>query len=1022
MKSILTYKKIVWVFIALLVFTGIFTYLQLPKREIPEINVNVASISTVYPGATPEEVERTITNPVEEELLSIEGVDEVTSASTAGFGSITVTLAGDADRNTVNSKINQAVSDVSRSFPDEVQDPSINTDVSGSAVASYHLLAENTETLYGLRDQLNDWEEELTSINGVDSIMIKGLPDQKVSVSLDNEQLEENQIQPFNVISTIQEEIGPAAIGTEEQDNEIKQLIFNKFKSVDELNDLGVGTNDQGDSVTLSDIGSVSVANEDADDLITYDGQSALSVTVMADEGVNISSVQDQITEKLDTLKEELPSEITVDRFYTQSTIIDEVFNNLITSLAISFFAVIVIMVLGLPLSSALLVALAIPISIIIGLIPLPYAGVDLNQISIIGMIIAIGILVDDAIVVNDNIQRRFQLGDGPLEGTVKGVQEVGKSIITSTLMIIFSFFPLTFISGSNGDFIRALPSVLIFTVIASTFIALTFIPTVQYARKRNSKKKTKAKTGLLGGLFNGMEKVYADKILPKTTKKPWLTTISGLVLCLLLALLAIKIPFEFFPAADRQEVTISIENQQGTPLEDTKNQLQSMEEYLESKDENITETAVYAGSGLPNIFNSGLQRSGENTGQLLVRIDREKTSASDFIKEWEEPLREEFPDSEIFLETIVSGPPPSPPVQVKIQGPELSPLVEEAKKARDLLSDVEGAEIATVNAGEGQSFIEYNPDRELLKDNNITIDQVTSLIQLANTGVPLGTFDNGVERLPIEVKIDDGVANGVDLSALSIAGNTAGQSGPPETISLEDAISTEEVEQIGVIPHLDGTRTITIEAYPEEGKDQTFSAGAEDVIAKIKNELPENYSLVETGESDATTDFFVEVAKLFVIVLFLIYLTIAIQFNSLLMPLLITGTVFLAITGAIVGLFVSGEPLSFLAVLGIVSLSGIVVRNSVILVEFIEQNIERYGSIREAAIEAGRARIRPIVLTSLTSIAALVPIIITGDVLFKPLAISIVSGLLFSTILTLLLVPSFYLIIAKVTKRKTAE
>lgn len=176
-------------------------------------------------------------------------------------------------------------------------------------------------------------------------------------------------------------------------------------------------------------------------------------------------------------------------------------------------------MVLGLPISSAILVALSIPISIIIGLIPLPYVGVDLNQISIIGMIIAIGILVDDAIVVNDNIQRRFQLGDGALEGTIRGIKEVRKSIVTSTLMIIFSFFPLTFLSGSNGDFIRALPTVLIFTILASTIIALTFIPTVQYARKRRQKKQNKSKAGLLGGFFNWIERVYADSILPKTTK-----------------------------------------------------------------------------------------------------------------------------------------------------------------------------------------------------------------------------------------------------------------------------------------------------------------------------------------------------------------------------------------------------------------------------------------------------------------------------------------------------------------------
>ncbi|MGI8315322.1 efflux RND transporter permease subunit [Halobacillus mangrovi] len=1019
MKKLLQYNKIVWVFIVLLIFTGIFTYFQLPKREIPEININVASISTVYPGATPQEMERTVTNPIEQELLNVQGVDEVTSASTTGFGTITATLSGEADSNTVNSKIRQIVSDVSRGFPDEVQDPEVNTDLTTSSVASYHLLANSDEDLYDLREKIETWRTELTSITGVESLLVKGLPEQKVAVQLDNEQLQENQLAPFQVIESINKEIAPSAIGTQQENGQIYQLIFNKYSDIEELEKLSVGTTPEGEPITLQEVGSITFTNKDADDLISVNDQSALSITVLAKEGVNISSLQEEITAKVEDLEKELPSSVSVEQFYTQSTIIEEVFNNLISSFSISLIAVIIIMVLGLPISSALLVALAIPISIIIGLIPLPYVGVDLNQISIIGMIIAIGILVDDAIVVNDNIQRRFQMGDKPLEGTVRGVREVGKSIVTSTLMIIFSFFPLTFLSGTNGDFIRALPSVLIFTVLASTIMALTFIPTVQYARRKR-RKKAAAKQGLLGDLFNWLERFYADTLLPKITKKPWITSITGLVICALLAMLVIKIPFEFFPAADRPEVTISVEYPQGTPIEETEKQLKEMEDFLKENEDTITESAVYTGSGLPNLFSSGLQRSGENTGQVLVRVDREKTSATAFINEWEEPLRDEFEDAEVFLETIVSGPPPSPPVQVKIQGPELDTLIEEANQAKSKLGKLEEAELATINAGSGQPFIRYNPDRDLLAENNIPIDQVTSQIQVANTGIPLGTFDNGVERLPIEVILNDGEPEGVNLEDLNVVSQSQSGNQPPASFTLDEIITTEEIEQVGVIPHLDGKRTITIEAYPKEGSEQAFSNEANQVVETIKNDLPEGYSLVETGQTDAQTEFFIEVSKLFVIVLFLIYLTIAVQFNSLLMPLLITGTVFLAITGAIIGLFVSGEPLSFLATLGIVSLSGIVVRNSVILIEFIEQNRSEYSSVIEAVIEAGRARIRPIVLTSLTSIAALTPIIFTGDVLFKPLAVSIVAGLMFSTVLTLLLVPAFYLIIKRPKKKTT--
>ncbi|WP_082234027.1 efflux RND transporter permease subunit [Halobacillus massiliensis] len=1017
MKKLIEYKKMVWVLIVILLFTGVFTYFQLPKREVPEINVNVSSITTAYPGASPEEVENTIVNPLEEELLNIDGIDEITSSSAAGFASITAVISDDASAGTVNGKIRQSVVDTSGSFPEAVQDPEVNTDTQASAVASYHLLAEDEETLYSLRDTVDEWEERLTSIAGVESLQVKGLPEEEITIELDNQSLEDNRLSAGQLLPVLQQELSPSAIGTEKSDDQIFQLSFDKASSLEDLENLPIPVEANNEPVTLGELGSVERTSKNPEDLITYENQQALSLTILAEEGVNISALQESLTSEVNRLKDDLPSGVSVDQFYTQSTVIDEVFTSLLTSFAISFLAVVAIMILGLPLSSALLVAVAIPISILIGLIPLPYIGVDLNQISIIGMIIAIGILVDDAIVVNDNIQRRFQLGDSPLEGTVNGVWEVRKSIITSTLMIVFSFFPLTFISGSNGDFIRALPSVLIFTVVASTFIALTFIPTVQYARQRRNSKRSHKSIGILGKAFNKLEKVYADGILPKVTGKPVRTGIIGLLLCAALSLLALKIPFEFFPAADRPEVTISVEFPQGTMIEDSQSQIEEMAEYINTNAENVTETAVYAGSGLPNLFNESLSQSGENTGQLLVRVDREATSASSFISEWTETLREEFPDAEIFLNTIVSGPPPSPPIELKLQGPDIDRLVNEANEIKKELEGLEETEIVSLNTGTPQPVINYVPDRDFLAENGLDAETVTSQIQFANTGVPLAAFSQDQERLPVQLRVDDGEEDGVNLEELTIPVSSG--DGPPELISLSEIITEEETEQTGSIPHLDGKRTVTIEAYPKEGEESQYTEAANEVIDSVTVGLPAGYSVLETGESDDTTEFFVEVLKLFVIVLFLIYVTIALQFNSLTMPILVTSSVFIAITGAIIGLFVSGEPLSFLAVLGIVSLSGIVVRNSIILIEFIEQNKDTYDSVERSVIEAGRARIRPIILTTLTSIAALTPVIFSGDVLFRPLAISIVFGLMFSTLITLVLVPVLYLILDKLRNRK---
>ncbi|MFG6118415.1 efflux RND transporter permease subunit [Thalassobacillus sp. B23F22_16] len=1024
MGKILHYRKIVWIFILLLLFTGIFTYFQLPKREIPEINVNLTSLSTVYPGATPEEVERTITTPLEEEISTITGIDEITSASTTGFSSVTASLSDNANADIVNSKIQQAVTNVSRNFPEEADSPEIETDLMMSAAASYHLLAENHEDFYSLHEELSIWQEELKDIPGIEEVEIKGLPDREIELSLDNGALQENQLSPFQVIEAVNSELAPNAIGTTMNDGKIYQLVVDNISEIEMLEEISIGQNSEG-PLYLRDVGEVGMTTINPQDLITFNEKPALSVTLLAEEGVNMSALQEQINEKVEQLSSSLPEGVETEQFYTQNTIIEEVFTNLLVSFGISLFSVFFIMIIGLPISSAILVGLAVPLSIIIGLIPLPYTGVDLNQISIIGMIIAIGILVDDAIVVNDNIQRRYQLGDGPLEGTINGVKEVGISILTSTLMIIFSFLPLTFLSGSNGDFIRALPMVLILTILSSTVMAFTLIPTVQYARHKSKKIKSNKKIGLLGGLFNRLEALYGDRVLPKVTKRPWLTGAIGLLACVLLAMLVIKIPFEFFPSADRPEVTVSVTYPQGTPLEETQASLEEMESYLSSDDTVITETAVYAGSGLPNLFSSALNRSGENTGQILVRVDRDKTSATAFINKWENDLRNQFNEAEIFMDTIESGPPASPPIELKVQEPELDQLLELSKDIQNRFDQLESTELTTLDAASEQPFLRYQLDRDLLAENGIGTDQVTSLLQIANTGIPLGVFDNGNDRLPIQVNVDDGEENGVNLEELQIAsqsrtGSMDNRDAPqqPATFSLDEIISQEEYTQVGAIPHLDGKRAFTLEAYPKKGEESNFEQESNELIEEYQQETSGDYQVFQTGESNARSEFFVEVAKLFVIVLFLIYLTLAIQFNSLSMPFLITSSVFLAGTGAIIGLFVTGQPLSFLAVLGIVSLSGIVVRNSVILVEFIEQNKKKYESTVEAVTQAGKARLRPIILTSLTSIAALTPIIFSGDVLFRPLAISIVSGLLFSTLLTLLLLPAFYLMLYRVRKR----
>ncbi|MDZ5713572.1 efflux RND transporter permease subunit [Jeotgalibacillus haloalkalitolerans] len=1011
---VLKRSKIFMILFVLFLIVGVLTFLQLPQREIPETSINISTISTPYPGATPETVERTVTNPIERNLDGLDGIDSISSSSAAGFSQIIVTLTDGADKQETLSAIRQEVSDAGASFPEEVIEPTVSEAAANFPVTSYMLTADSREDFEGLRSVMDTWEEELSAVPGISGVTVKGVQEEEIILTLNSEDLGENGLAFPQVLTAIEEEFNPVPLGKQEADGTIYQLAIESYSSVDEMEQVVIGQNPQGESVLLSDVGTVEIQPKQTEDLITFDGQPAVSVTTYLESGEDIPSVSEAVEEKVAELKSLLPENITFESYYSQANLVNEIFQGLFFSLAIAVLAVIVTSSLGLTAGGAIVVAIAVPMSVLMGIIPLPGAGVDLNQISVIGVIIALGILVDDSIVVNDNIQRRFKLGDKALPGVVTGVKEVWVSIVTSSLAIVFTFLPLVFLSGGNGDFIRALPTVLITTIIASTIVALLLVPMLRYSFYRNTSKKVSDSPGLLGKPLNFIADFYADKVLKRTAKKPLLTGAIGLIITTLLFGLVVLTPFEFFPAADREEVTVDVTLPIGTPLEETENTLLEIAEVLE-QDEGVYETSVFAGTGLPNLFNSSLDTTGDYTGQIVARVDRENQTAQGLIEDYTDELRSQYPDAIIFMNTIEQGPPSGAPVTVTVKGPELEELVSIRDEVMTQIEDL-GVDLVLDNIGEEEPVISYVPDRGALEENDISIQAISQQIRLVTEGIPMASFDDGVTERDMKLLVDP-VEEGQEIPLDEIEVPAASQQeGPPQLIPLSDLITAEETSQLQRIQHEDGERAITIRAFPGEVED--LEAQTTDIVEDIRSSLGDDYSLTIGGENEAQDDFFSEIILLFTIVIFLVYLLIAFQFNSLSLPFLVLTAVYLAIAGAILGLFVTQTPISFLAVMGMVSLTGIVVRNSVVLIDFIEQGVANGMKVYDAVIEAGRVRIRPIILTAVTSIVALIPVAVSGDALFTPLAITIIAGIAFSTLLTLIIVPMLYLVFLRFRRK----
>ncbi|MDN3436868.1 efflux RND transporter permease subunit [Planococcus sp. APC 3900] len=1010
MNYILERSKLFIFLILIFSIIGAYTFLTLPQREIPETPPSLVLVSTILPGAGPEEVETSITNPLEREIQKVDGITSMQSVSSNSASIITLELEDGENPDELINSIQQQASNATAGFPDTAQETSVEKLDLTFPLVSYMFYGDEEE-LADMDNALSDLSERVEAVSGVAGTTVKGLDTQQVLVELNSEELAANNLQPFEVLESLQQANQPLSLGTHDNGNEQVSLTVQRSEGIEKLEQLQVGAA----AVPLADVAAIEMVDQETTDIVTFEGEQAISYTVFLQTEQDVPSVDENVSEIIEAFAEDLPAGVQAEKYESQADNVNTIFDSLYVSLGIAVLAVLIVTTAGLTLYGALAVALTVLASVLIGMIPIPFMGVDLNQISVIGLIIAIGILVDDSIVVNDNIQRRYKLGDSALDGAVTGVREVYPSIISSSLAIVVTFSPLLLLSGGNGAFIKALPSILITTIIASTVLSITLVPMMQYLKTKRKAKKISDTPGFLGKPLEKIALFYSNKVLRGVLKRPLLVGLGGLLVATGLLSLALFTPFEFFPAADREEVTMDVRLAEGTTIEETDAFLADLTEQVIAEDEHVAETAVFAGEGLPNLFSASMDNTGSNTGQVAFRIDRENTTAADFINKWQPELRERFPEAEIFLDTIVQGPPVGAPVTVDIKGED----IEELESLRDRLEGQlleNGADIVTDNLGEPVPAIEYVPNQDALQTNNIALSTVTNQLQLLTQGVPLYTIYDG--QVPYEVFLkQSGIEDGepIDLSQFDVP--SLSEQGPPQLIPMDQLLTAEETETLAQIPHQQADRSITLRAF---GEVDDFENKMLDVVDAERKSLPEGYELSTGGENSDQEAFFAEIGVLFLVVLLLVYLVIAFQFKSFSLPFLVLIAVYLGISGAILGLFLTQTPLSFLGVMGIVSLTGIVVRNAVVLIDFVEaRRLSGDFDIKEAIIESGYARIKPILLTSITSIIALVPVALSGDPLFEPLAVTIIAGLAFSSLFTLVMIPSLYLVFYRVNRRR---
>src|SRR5690606_3192559 len=472
MNYILERSKLFIFLILIFSIIGAYVFTTLPQREIPETPPNLVLVSTILPGAGPEEIETSITNPIERELQKVDGISTMQSVSSNSASIITLEIEDGVDADGLVTEIQQQVQRATGQFPDQAQTPTVEKLDLTFPLVSYMFYGDEAE-LANMEEALAELSDEVESVDGVAGTTVKGLNSQQVLIELDTEQLAANQLQPFEVIESLQQANQPISLGTHDNGNEQLVLTVQQEDGIEKLKALQVGSA----AVPLEEVATIELVDQETEDIVTFEGKSAISYTVFLKTAQDVPSVDENVSEIIEAFTDELPAGLEAERYESQAENVNAIFEGLYVSLLIAVLAVLVVTTAGLTIYGAFTVALTVLASVLIGLIPIPLLGVDLNQISVIGLIIAIGILVDDSIVVNDNIQRRYKLGDSPLNGAITGVREVYPSIISSSLAIVVTFSPLLLLSGGNGAFIKALPSILITTIIASTVLSITLVP-----------------------------------------------------------------------------------------------------------------------------------------------------------------------------------------------------------------------------------------------------------------------------------------------------------------------------------------------------------------------------------------------------------------------------------------------------------------------------------------------------------------------------------------------------------------
>ena len=1003
----LRHKSIIYYFIAVLLTFGIFSFTHMGRMEDPDFTMRTMVVGVSWPGASPQQMSDQVTDKLEEKLRDLPGVDYTKSFTDGSKSVIYINLKEDLPSNKIRPAWEEArnmINDEWKSLPSGVQGPSIN-DRFDDVYGTIYALSGDEFSYEEKRQQAENLKRQLLSVPNVKKITLIGVQEKSLDVTINKDKLASYQVSTQQLLTALKQQSAMVPAGMVNTDtNNVYLRINGVFDSVDAVKNMPIRINNQ--TIRLGDIADVTMTYKDpSSPQFYYEDKPAIGIAISMDAGANNIEFGNAIDTKLKELKTTIPAGLSLDQVSNQPHIVKESIGDFSQSLFEAIAIVLLVSFASLGIRTGIVVALTIPVVVSTTFVLMYENGIYLHKVSLGALILALGLLVDDAIIVVEMMSVKLEEGFNHWRAATFAYESTAFPMLSGTLITCAGFLPLALAEGMVAEFTKSLSIVVFMALILSWIASVLVSPVLGYKIIENKAEKPESEWTRRDHIMHRLKTVFYARFESLlhwalgNHKAVLLLTLGAFILSLLSFPL---IKQEFFPSSTRSEIIVSMQFPQSSSIDYTQNQAKSLDALLKDN-EHIDHFTTYVGEGSPRFvltLEPELPRA--NFMQTII-VTKSLKDRDALFKDLQDQLNDQYPSALINMQFVQIGPPSKYPVMLRVSGPDASEVKTIANDVKAKMQEDKDLHNIAFDWPDTEPVAQIHIDPDKARLLGINSYAVSLHLQSLLSGTKSGEYYEGNQTIPVTFRLSGNENHNLAaLSSLPI------QTGNGSYVPLSQIATISMSQEEGIIWHRNMMPTISIHA--NVGPGVLGNAKTKEIynkLAEYRQDLPTGYTIDLDGSAEKSVT---AVQKLLVpmpIMLFAIMTILMFQLKRIALMFMALFTAPLGLIGVVLALNITRTPLGFMAILGIIALSGMIIRNSIILLDQIEIHRAEGQSAREAIINSATLRFRPIMLTAIAAILGMIPLM--GSVFWSPLAIAFSGGLLVATILTLIVLPAMY-------------